>query len=406
MKPDCTPASRRGRAAARIEAGCTRRVDAPLRDRREVRECDRMTRAPSRRPAREVAGADHRTASSKTSGLSVAACQLARDEPLAEAERVERGAVHRRHAAQRVGVLHAAGPRARCDSRISLPSSSARSSAADSAWPAGRALPCTRASNATVGPMIASSVIASGGVQRAPERERVVQRERGDGGVRLRAVDERDPSFGPSTTGASPARRASPVADPTASRGAARRRRSARAARWASGGEVAARADRWPCSGIVGAPAFSIAASRSAISGASRSAPSRARSRAGASCAAPRARASPGRRRRRGSARGSHCSSAGARAGSRRRRAAEGPRHRRTRPRAGGREALDDARVASMRARASRRGQRGCDDCDGRAGRRPPACAVEERGVVMRGKCHRPARARQPLPRERQCRRG
>ena len=59
------------------------------------------------RLAVEVAARDHLVAvSAKTSGLSVADVDLGLEHVARKGERVARGAVNLRHAAQRIGVLH------------------------------------------------------------------------------------------------------------------------------------------------------------------------------------------------------------------------------------------------------------------------------------------------------------
>ena len=112
-------------------------------------------------------------------------------------ERVARGAVDLRHAAQRVGVLHlaAVGGATRM---ISLPSSSARRLAAEAIWPGcGRTAWIARRRTARAMPFSASSDMRAGDVgEPAPAARARAAPARPMRGHELRAVDQRQPLLG------------------------------------------------------------------------------------------------------------------------------------------------------------------------------------------------------------------
>ena len=111
-------------------------IDAALGDRREIRHRDReqVERHRDRLPV-EVAAAHQRRRSSKTSGLSVAALSSRDDEPDREVDRVEHGAVHLRHAAQRVRILHARIARSDATRESRCPRAARAAAPPIAAWP-------------------------------------------------------------------------------------------------------------------------------------------------------------------------------------------------------------------------------------------------------------------------------
>jgi hypothetical protein len=114
MKPEWSPLPRREeRREPRRQRGVHELLDAPLADVRELGDGDRREVEREReRLAVEVAAADRdrprQTSVEKTLGLSVTLL-ISRSRTCAHPrERVARRAVHLRHAAERVGVLHLA----------------------------------------------------------------------------------------------------------------------------------------------------------------------------------------------------------------------------------------------------------------------------------------------------------
>ena len=163
-----------------VQVGMHEAVDAPLGDRREVRQRDREEVERHRHRLAVKVAAAQQLAVLEHERIVGRRIELAADDAGGEVDRVEHGPVHLRHAAQRVRVLHARIVRADATRGSRCRRAAREAARADAAWPSWPRASWMRASNATGVPSSASSDIAPATCAARQSRCASTTRERGD----------------------------------------------------------------------------------------------------------------------------------------------------------------------------------------------------------------------------------